>query len=163
MRRLCPSLSQLQAFEATARHLNFTRAASELFLTQGAVSRQVACLEDYLGVALFSRSHKRLELSAAGRTYLRAVQQALTYLETSTSHLMSHQGRGGVINISAPPTFAAQWMLPRLHRFKETYPEITLNFVRFTQPDNFYQDQELDAAIQFGMGQWPGSESTYLA
>ena len=69
MRRLCPSLTELQAFEATARHLNFTRAAVELFVTQGAVSRQIANLEDHLGVAVFTRAHHRLELSEAGLTY----------------------------------------------------------------------------------------------
>ena len=162
MRRLCPSLTELQAFEATARHLNFTRAAVELFVTQGAVSRQVANLESYLGVAMFTRAHQRLELSEAGLTYLPSVRKALNQLETATAHLMSHRGKGGVLNLSVPPTFAMQWLLPRLAQFNASQPDITLNFVRYTHTHNFSQDQELDAAIQFGEGEWPGAVSNYL-
>ncbi len=162
MRRLCPSLTELQAFEATARHLNFTRAATELFVTQGAVSRQVANLEAYLGVTLFTRAHQRLELSEAGLTYLPSVRKALNHLETATAHLMSHRGKGGVLNLSVPPSFAMQWLLPRLHQFNLEQPEITLNFVRYAHSHNFYEDQELDAAIQFGEGEWPGAASCYL-
>ena len=162
MRRLCPSLTELQAFEATARHLNFTRAAVELFVTQGAVSRQVANLEVYLGVAVFTRAHQRLELSEAGLTYLPSVRKALNQLETATAHLMSHRGRGGVLNLSVPPSFAMQWLLPRLTQFKLEQPDVTLNFVRYTHTHNFSQDQELDAAIQFGEGEWPGAASDYL-
>lgn len=162
MRRLCPSLTELQAFEATARHLNFTRAAVELFVTQGAVSRQVANLEDYLGVTVFTRAHQRLELSEAGLTYLPSVRKALNQLETATAQLMSHRGRGGVLNLSAPPSFAMQWLLPRLAQFKVMHPDVTLNFVRYTHSHNFSQDQELDAAIQYGEGQWPGASADYL-
>ena len=162
MRRLCPSLTELQAFEATARHLNFTRAAVELFVTQGAVSRQVANLEDYLGVAVFTRAHQRLELSEAGHTYLPSVRKALNQLETATAHLMSHRGKGGVLNLSVPPSFAMQWLLPRLAQFKAEQPDVTLNFVRYTHSHNFSQDQELDAAIQFGEGEWPGASAIYL-
>ena len=162
MRRLCPSLTELQAFEATARHLNFTRAAVELFVTQGAVSRQVANLEDYLGVAVFTRAHQRLELSEAGHTYLPSVRKALNQLETATAHLMSHRGKGGVLNLSVPPSFAMQWLLPRLAQFKVAQPDVTLNFVRYSHTHNFSQDQELDAAIQFGEGEWPGASAVYL-
>lgn len=162
MRRLCPSLTELQAFEATARHLNFTRAAVELFVTQGAVSRQVANLEHYLGVAVFTRAHQRLELSEAGLTYLPSVRKALNQLETATAHLMSHRGKGGVLNLSVPPSFAMQWLLPRLAQFKMVQPDVTLNFVRYAHTHNFSQDQELDAAIQFGEGAWPGAASDYL-
>lgn len=162
MRRLCPSLTELQAFEATARHLNFTRAAVELFVTQGAVSRQVANLEGYLGVAVFTRAHQRLELSEAGLTYLPSVRKALNQLETATAHLMSHRGKGGVLNLSVPPSFAMQWLLPRLAQFNTAQPDITVNFVRYAHTHNFSQDQELDAAIQFGEGEWPGAVSTYL-
>ncbi len=162
MRRLCPSLTELQAFEATARHLNFTRAAVELFVTQGAVSRQVANLEDHLGVPVFTRAHNRLELSEAGLTYLPSVRKALNQLETATAHLMSHRGKGGALNLSVPPSFAMQWLLPRLTQFNREHAEITLNFVRYTHSHNFSLDQELDAAIQFGEGEWPGAESGYL-
>ncbi len=162
MRRLCPSLTELQAFEATARHLNFTRAAVELFVTQGAVSRQVANLESYLGVAMFTRAHQRLELSEAGLTYLPSVRKALNQLETATAHLMSHRGKGDVLNLSVPPSFAMQWLLPRLAQFNASQPDITLNFVRYTHTHNFSLDQELDAAIQFGEGEWPGAVSNYL-
>ena len=162
MRRLCPSLTELQAFEATARHLSFTRAAGELFVTQGAVSRQVAKLEAYLGVALFTRANQRLVLSGAGRGYLPSVRAALGQLENATAHILANQNAGGVLNLSVPPTFSMQWMLPRLQSFYSAHPDISLNFVRYRHTHNFFQDEDLDAAIQFGEGQWPGAASYYL-
>lgn len=155
-------MTELQAFEATARYLSFTRAAVELFVTQGAVSRQVANLEGYLGVSLFIRAHQRLELSEAGLTYLPSVRKTLNHLETATANLMSHRGKGGALNLSAPPTFAIQWLLPRLHQFNSEQPEISLNFVRYRHSYHFDEDQDIDASIQFGGGEWPGAVSYYL-
>ena len=162
MRRLCPSLSELSAFHAAARHLSFTQAAQELCVTQGAISRHIAGLEQFLGTVLFVRRPKGLELTHAGLTYLSATRPAMKQLETATAHLMSHRGMGGVLNLSVSPTFVIQWLFPRLGHFQQSLPDVALNFVRHEHLHDFSSSYELDAAIQFGTGEWPDAEAEYL-
>lgn len=114
MRRLCPTISELNAFHAAAKHLSFTRAARELCVTQGAISRHVGALEGYLGSALFVRRSPGVELTEAGLTYLKATVSAVSQLETATAQLMSQRGSGGALDLSVAPTFATQWLFPRL-------------------------------------------------
>lgn len=94
MRRFCPSLTDLQAFEVAARHSSFTRAAQELCVTQGAVSKQVKHLEEFVGVELFLRIRQGLVLTEAGRSYLKQVQAGLSQIEAATVELIAHQGKG---------------------------------------------------------------------
>lgn len=162
MRRLCPSLSELSAFHASARHLSFTQAAQELSVTQSAISRHVAGLEQFLSARLFVRHARGLQLTAAGLTYLNATAPALKQLETATSHLMSHRGLGGVLNLSVPPTFATQWLFPRMNLFRQQCPDVNVNFVRYQHLHDFAASHELDAAIQFGDGIWPHAVAQYL-
>lgn len=162
MRRLCPSLSELSAFHAAARHLSFTQAAQELCVTQGAISRHIAGLERFLGITLFVRRTKGLELTQAGLTYLSATRPAMKQLETATSHLMSHRGQGGVLNLSVSPTFVIQWLFPRLAMFQRESPDVSLNFVRHEHLHDFSSSYDLDAAMQFGTGEWPDAVSEYL-
>lgn len=162
MRRLCPTISEFNAFHAAAKHLSFTRAARELCVTQGAVSRHVAALEAYLGTALFVRRTPGIELTEAGLTFLQTTLPALTQLETATAQLMSQGGAGGALNLSVPPTFATQWLFPRLADFRRTVPQVTLNFVRYQHAHDFAATHEFDAAIQFGTGTWPGASARYL-
>lgn len=162
MRRLCPSLSELSAFHAAARHLSFTQAAQELCVTQGAISRHIAGLEQFLGTVLFVRRPKGLELTHAGLTYVNATRPAMKQLETATAHLMSHRGTGGVLNLSVSPTFVIQWLFPRLGHFQQSLPDVSLNFVRHEHLHDFSSSYELDAAIQFGTGEWPDAEAEYL-
>src|SRR5437660_10224914 len=96
MRRKIPSVEALIAFEAAARHQSFTRAADELALTQSAVGRQIALLEDYLGVPLFNRIKKRLSLTDVGQAYALKVRENLDRLERVTLAAMAHQGAGGI-------------------------------------------------------------------
>ncbi len=161
MRRICPSLTGLQCFEAAARHSSFTRAAGELYVTQGAVSRQISALEAHLGIALFQRLHHQLVLTDAGQSYLGKVRSGLNMLESATAELLAHQGRGGLLNLSAPPTLATSWLIPRLHRFKALNPDITLNFIRYLHTHDFAM-AELDAAIQYGEGVWPNAVAHYI-
>lgn len=161
MRRICPSLTGLQCFEAAARHGSFTRAAGELYVTQGAVSRQISALETHLGIALFQRLHHQLVLTDAGQSYLGKVRSGLNLLESATAELIAHQGRGGLLNLSAPPTLATSWLIPRLHRFKALNPDITLNFIRYLHTHDFAM-AELDAAIQYGEGVWPNAIAHYI-
>jgi LysR family transcriptional regulator, glycine cleavage system transcriptional activator len=161
VRRICPSITELQAFEAAARHGSFTQAAVEMHCTQGAVSRQIASLEQTVGVALFDRTPQGLVLSEAGAGYLHTVRNAVAQIETATLQLLSHGGRGGTLNIAVLPTIGAKWLIPRLPKFHAAHPEITLNFMPHTQAYDFSRP-ELDAAIRFGEGAWPGAQSDYL-
>ncbi|KAA0179642.1 MULTISPECIES: transcriptional regulator GcvA [Cupriavidus] len=161
MRRLCPSLTGLQAFEAAARHLSFTLAARELHVTQGAVSKQVRQLESSLGVDLFERVRQRLLLTDAGRRYLERIRPSLQEIEAATVELVASQGRGGTLHIASMPTLGAKWLIPRLPQFFERHPEVTLEFVPHAQGYDFSQP-DLDAAIRFGDGVWPGSLADYM-
>src|SRR2546426_6574264 len=131
MRRLCPTISELNAFHSSARHLSFTQAAKELCVTQGAISRHVAALESYLGQQLFVRNSLGLMLTDAGHTYLRATLPALSTLESVTAQMKAQGGPGGALNLSVPPTFATQWLFPRLGHLKSVLPQVHLNFVHY--------------------------------
>ena len=161
-RRALPKLLGLQAFEATARLGSVSRAAAELSLTQGAVSRQLQTLEEQLGVPLFLRSRKRLILSEAGAGYLHDVRGGLAVLGDATEALISKQGRGGVLRLATLPTFGAKWLVPRLPRFCESHPHITLDLITRLAPFDFSIEQ-LDGAIHFGGREWSGAVTEYLA
>lgn len=155
MRRYLPSFAALQCFEAAARHLNFTRAAEELHLTQSAVSRQVRNLEDFLQQALFRRAGKRLVLTDAGRAYADEVTAHLDRIEASTIGAMTGAAGGRVLTVGTLPTFGTRWLVPRLHRFSEAHPDVQLNVVTSLRPFDF-ADDGVDAAVQRGDGVWPG-------
>ncbi|MDB5893682.1 MAG: transcriptional regulator, LysR family [Rhodoferax sp.] len=162
MRRLCPTISELNAFHVAAKHLSFTRAARELCVTQGAISRHVAGLEAYLGTPMFLRRSPGLELTEAGLVYLNATLPAISQLETATAQLMSQGGSGGTLNLSVPPTFATHWLFARLPHFKSHVPQVDLNFVRYQHAHDFAATHAFDAAIQYGTGAWPNASARYL-
>lgn len=164
MRRKLPSTASLAAFEAAARHQSFTKAAAELAVTQSAVCRQVASLEDFLGVALFRRGQRGVALTEAGQRYSRSVATRLDEVERDTLDLMAQaaQGeQGGAVELAVVPTFATQWLLPRMARFQAAHPGITVHFSSRTRPFLF-ADTGLDAAIHAGNGLWPGTEGRLL-
>lgn len=161
MRRFCPSITDLQAFEVTARNGSFTRAAQELCITQGAVSKQLKSLETFLGVQLFVRTRHGLVLTDAGRGYLRKVEAGLKMIEAASLELIANQGRGGTLRLTSMPTFGARWLIPRLPAFLRQRPDIRLDFLPHQHGYDFSLP-ELDAAIRFGTGQWPGSHADYL-
>jgi DNA-binding transcriptional LysR family regulator len=119
--RTLPPLDFLRGFEAAARHLSFTRAAAELFLTQSAVSRQIQALEDFIGVPLFERRHKALALTEAGRSYLRTVGPVLEQLRDATRRLREAR-TGHVLTVTTTVSFASLWLVPRLARFRKLHP-----------------------------------------
>src|SRR3954447_22200740 len=125
MRRSLPPLNALRSFDAAARHQSFTRAAKELCVTQGAVSHSVKALETDLGLQLFKRERNGLIITDAGRDYLAVVRDAFERLELGTDRLLQRQ-RSGTITVSTSPDFAAKWLVSRLGRFAEAYPEIEL-------------------------------------
>lgn len=161
MRRKIPSTAALSTFEAAARHMSFTEAADELALSQSAVCRQIAGLEDYLGIKLFRRSKRGVVLTDAGTAYSRQIAKRLDEVERDTLDLMARQGQGGTLELAVVPTFGTRWLLPRLPDFIKHHPAITLNLSSRTRPFLF-DDTSLDAAIYAGDGNWPGAVATHL-
>jgi LysR family transcriptional regulator, glycine cleavage system transcriptional activator len=121
--RSLPPLGTLRTFEAVARHLSFTRAAEELGLTQSAVSHQIRSLEEHVGMRLFQRLHRGIELAADGRTLLEGVRAGLDSVLLASERVRS-QGRVGLLTVAAPSAFAVWWLVPRLGRFAALHPEI---------------------------------------
>jgi len=151
----------LQAFEAVARHLSFSRAAEELSLTQSAVSRQVAALEDMLNVKLFERLPQRLLLTDAGAAYLHEVREILERLSAATLRAMASRAGVGTISIAITPSLAAKWFVPRLQHFYPAHPGITLLLT--TRSDSFdLRGEGFDAAINTPNNIWPGMASDDL-
>lgn len=160
--RKLPGLLGLQAFEATARLGSVSRAAAELNLTQSAISRQILALEARLKVPLFQRVRKRLVLSETGAAYLHDVRAGLHMLSDATTNLMATRGRIGTLKLATLPTFGAKWLVPRLGRFRDAYPGVTLDVITRLAPFDFSIEQ-LDGAIHFGGPEWPGAVAEYLA
>ncbi|PRA73179.1 LysR family transcriptional regulator [Pseudomonas sp. MYb187] len=160
MRRKIPSTTALVCFEAAARHESFTKASQELALTQGAVCRQIAGLEEFLNVQLFRRSRRGVKLTEAGLSYSRRVAAQLDAVERDTLSVMGQQG-ANVIELAVVPTFGTQWLLPRLKDFQLRHPEVTVNLTNRTRPFLF-ADTNFDAAIYFGDADWSGTQSHRL-
>ena len=121
--RPLPPLDLLRGFESAARHLSFTRAGAELFLTQSAVSRQIQSLEEFVGVALFERRHKALALTEAGQAYYRSVAASLDQLREATRRLREAR-TGHVLTVTTTVSFASIWLVPRLTRFRKEHPRV---------------------------------------
>jgi LysR family glycine cleavage system transcriptional activator len=160
MKRRLPSLNALKAFEASARHESFTRAAAELSVTQGAVSQQVKALEEELGVRLFRREHQRLAITETGRDYLGVVRDAFDRLAAGTERMLQRQG-SGLLNVSTSPNFAAKWLVHRLGRFSEAHPDIDLRISASIHHVDFARE-EVDLAVRHGDGRWPGLDVSRL-
>ncbi|VVD65467.1 LysR family transcriptional regulator [Pandoraea iniqua] len=155
MRRKIPSNSALQAFEAAARHGSFARAADELALTEGAVSRQIARLEAFLGVALFERAGNRVRLAPNGVRYAVQVRETLDRLERDSLYLMGQPIEGTSIDIAASPTFATRWLIPRLKHFQNKHPNVTVHIAERMEPF-LLAGSGFDAAIHFDHPAWAG-------
>ena len=160
MRRSLPPLNALRSFEAAARHQSFTRAAHELCVTQGAVSHQVKALEAELGLKLFNRERQGLVITDAGHDYLAVVRDAFDRIALGTDRLLQRQ-RSGVITVSMSPDFAAKWLVSRLGRFAEAYPEIELK-VSATMHHVDFAREDVDLAIRHGAGNWAGLDAVNL-
>ncbi|MDY7577099.1 LysR family transcriptional regulator [Herbaspirillum sp. RTI4] len=165
MSRTIPLLQSLTCFEAAARHKSYTHAAHELALSQSAVSRQIAALEAFLGIALFRRTRHGVVLTPAGAAYARQVSARLEGLERDTLDTMAHQGSGGAVHLAAVPTFATRWLLPRLPELARQHPDITIHIDASTRPFLF-ADSEYDAALYAGTSEqvsnWPGTQAALL-
>lgn len=161
MPRDLPSLNALRVFECAARHLNFTRAADELSVTQSAVSRQIKVLEDQLGQPLFERAGPKLLLTRAGETYHAKVAEALSVLRRCTAELRRAQA-SPALTVSVLPTFAAKWLVPRLGQFERANPQIALRLEASYRPIDFLLEPDIDVAIRLGRGSWPDVHASRL-
>ena len=161
MRQRLPPLNALRAFEAAARHESFTRAAAELFVTQGAVSHQVKALEAQLGVRLFNREPQGLLPTEAGKEYLVAVRDGFDRIALGTERLLQRQN-AGVLTVSTSPDFAAKWLVHRLGNFVEAHPGIDLR-VSATLHHVDFSREEVDIAVRHGDGNWPGLDTVRLS
>ena len=156
-----PSMSALSAFEAAARHENFSLAAKELSLTESAISRQIATLESTLGVRLFVRMKQRVLLTRAGSLYASQIRQPMEDLDRNTLNLIAFGSRGGHLELAVLPPFASHWLIPRLPEFHQRHPDIFINMGVRTEAFNFSQTH-FEAAIHYGTPTWPGTSADYL-
>src|SRR5947208_6821768 len=149
-----PPLSALRAFEAAARHMSFSKAADELYVTPSAVSHQIHALEHDLGVRLFHRMNRSIELTASARVLLPGLSEAFAGIQSSVRRLRAHNDTG-TLTVTASPSFAAKWLVVRLHHFQERWPEID---VRISATDNVIDltEGDFDIAIRYGSGRYPG-------
>ncbi len=159
-RRRLPPLTTLPSFEAAARHLSFSKAADELGVTHGAVSRAIRHLEDSIGVPLFHRSTRMVSLTATGAAFAVEVREAIDRLASATE-LASGQEATGVLSISTLDSFAAKWLVPRLFRFRRAHSDID---IRVSTSEAFadFRTDGIDIAIRHGNGRYPGLASDLL-
>ena len=153
-------VNALRAFEAGARHLSFTKAAEELHVTQAAVSHQIKLLEQDLGVVLFRRMTRKLALTAEGRTLQEVAGAALDAIAEAAEALRAGAA-GGALTLSLTPSFGVQWLSQRIGRFWTAHPEIDLRLQHSIHLVDFARD-DVDAAVRWGNGVWPGVEAVYL-
>ncbi|OKA27219.1 LysR family transcriptional regulator [Pseudomonas versuta] len=150
-------MSVLVAFEAAARHCSFTKAADELSLTQSAVSRQVQALEALLGVDLFNREGRRIELTAAGALYQHELSAALGRIRSATLQTIAFSSGGGTLHLAVLPTFGSKWLLPRMNDFYTRHPDIVVHIhSRIMHADLASAAGDMNAIIVAGSGPWPG-------
>ena len=154
-----PSLKALRAFEAAARLGSFTAAGRELFVTQGAVSRLVQSLERDIGVSLFTRRGRHLDLTPEGRRYAATLGDGFRTIRQATEAIR-FTGRPDVLTVSVLPSFATKWLAPRLAAFLDAHPTVDLRISASRQLTDF--DDGVDAAIRYGAGDWPGTISHLL-
>jgi len=143
--RSLPPLTALRVFETAGKHLSFTEAAKTLHVTQGAVSRQIKQLEDYLGVPLFVRLHHKMELTTAGVELLTKLEQSFDLMEDAIHDIRGDKQRQK-LNVCAPPTFATRWLAPLLSDFQQRYPELELS-VHNQESEHII----FDCVIRFGL------------
>jgi LysR family transcriptional regulator, glycine cleavage system transcriptional activator len=160
MARRLPPLKSLRAFEAAARHLSFTRAADELFVTQAAVSHQIKSLEEFLGVTLFIRRNRALLLTDEGQSYWPKIRDIFEILSSATEQLKAQRASGS-LTVSVVPTFATVWLVPRLSHFSELHPEIEVRLKASDESVDFVRE-DIDVAIYYDTGDYPGLHSSTL-
>ncbi len=159
--RPLPPLNSIRAFEAAARHLNFSRAAEELGVTPGAVSKQVIALEDFIGAQLFERLSDGLGLTLEGRELAESISPAFDMLGGAFNRFSRRPPRSSTFRLSTVASFASQVIVPRLNAFEKRFPNVQLELLTADRLLDFGRE-EIDLSIRFGAGQWDGLVSSAL-
>lgn len=160
MLKRLPPLNALKAFESAARNLSFTKAADELFVTQAAVSHQIKSLENYLSIKLFHRKNRALLLTEEGQSYFQDLRDIFVHMQEATDRLLA-MGAKGAITVATPPSFASQWLVPRLYEFSALHTDIDVR-IKAVDLDEGFLDDSVDIAVYYGKGNWQGLHSTKL-
>jgi len=160
MKRTLPPLNSLRAFESAARNLSVSAAAAELSVSPAAISHQIRLLEDFIGLPVLERSGRGIALTDAGRAALAPVQLGFGHFH-SAMDAVDALGETGSLNISVAPSFAAKWLLPRLHDFQTRHPQIDVNVSASVQLVDFTRDS-VDLAIRYGGGNYQELHSEKL-
>ena len=155
-----PPLNALKAFESAGRHMSFTEAAKELHVTPAAVSHQIKTLESFLGVKLFHRKNRSLQLTLAGQACLPGLRKGFEHLGASVIRVQSTVTTEPLV-ISAPPIFGAKWLVPRISEFSVAHPEVQIR-IDPLQKISELEGPETDVAIRFGRGRYPGLRAHQL-
>ncbi len=161
MRRYIPSSTALKCFEASVRHLSFTKAAEELHLTQSAVSRQIRNLEEFLSRDLFIRLNKRLVLTSTGAAYYKEVVPLLDGMETACLRMLHREDEKTTLTISSLPTLASYWLMPRLAKFQLEHPQFQIK-VRSLDDAAKIDPDNIDIILHYGGDHWPRAISHQL-
>lgn len=154
------NLSTLATFVQVAKHMSFTKAAKELYLSQGAVSIQIKLLEEELGFSLFHRKIRKIFLTNEGERLLKVVEPALKKIQVSIESIRSSDELNR-LSVSTLSSFATKWLIPRITRLQNEYPELTLKVHTSEKRVDFVSEQ-IDCAIRFGLGKYPGLNTTHL-
>ncbi len=149
-----PPLNALRAFDASARHRSFTRAAEDLSVTPAAISHQIKGLEEYLGAKLFRRAKGTLMLTEAGQRIMPGVRKGFSAFEEAMENFGLYD-QTGQINVAVTPSFGAKWLIPRLEHFNAAHPEIDIR-ISTTMEIIDYEQEGVDIGIRFGRGEYPG-------
>jgi LysR family glycine cleavage system transcriptional activator len=160
MSRKLPPLNTLRAFEAAARHLSFKHAANELFVTAGAISQHIKCLEETVGVRLFLRRHKSLELTAAGHAYFPVLRDAFRMMSEATEHIFPRY-RTKTLMVGVQTSFAVKWLFSRLALFTDENPSIDIRISSSIELDDLAAGR-VDAVIRYGPVHAPGFQSFHV-
>ncbi|MER5173932.1 LysR substrate-binding domain-containing protein [Thioclava sp. GXIMD2076] len=161
VRRFIPSLADLQAFEAAARNLSFTKASDELGVTQSAISRNIGNLEKYLGSALFNRAGPRLVLTELGSRYYSDIPKILDHLEEVSIDVVRGRRAQEALQIGATPTMMTRWLMPRLPEFLQHHPDIKVELRIINDAEDF-AETKIDVSILRGAGQWRNTRAIEL-
>ncbi|HEX7813661.1 transcriptional regulator GcvA [Dyella sp.] len=161
--RPLPPLNPLLAFEAASRHLNFTKAARELNVTQGAISHQIAVLEEYFDTRLFERKWNRIELTPGALAYAEVLQHAFEDMRRATAAFHASASERTTLTIKGYPLFLSRWLTPRLSAFNRQFPHIDVRMVSVSGASLLdFEHQDIDVGIRYGRGRWKGLTSHLL-
>ena len=162
MKRSCPTIHELMAFDAVASFESLTRAAGALCVSVGAISKQITSLETFVGKPLFDKHGRSVKLTAIGREYWNKISPSLRAIESATFDVRAAGAGSGVLTLASVPTFLTKWLIPRLGDFRRHYPGVTFSFRRHLDRGET-QPHDIDASIRYGSGDWPNVVADYIA